>query len=253
MLGIITGFVARFTGVPDWLRQLFIGALAGLATGIILPTIEASWWWLRHSRIRLEEENERLRSLVAETHTADRADHDETAAEPDAEPDTGPDIDPNIRVDCLDGREAVLMLETDRPSKLKAQARIMDVPSGEIERRDPYSVLWRVPGAGSYTNQFQDLKPAQTTSMVLARAVVLPDMTTTPQRSPVFLDLLGDAGIVQRISPHDRDIAQAEISVNIFGGKVGRLVHAYHYMLTTSRGSNIVTVRPLDRPAAVRR
>lgn len=61
------------------------------------------------------------------------------------------------------------MLSTDRPTKLKAQGQIIAVPGGEIERGDPYPVLWRAPGNGTFTSQYQDLKPGQAVSIALAR------------------------------------------------------------------------------------
>lgn len=163
--------------------------------------------------------------------------------------DVTSDLDPVIDVDCRDGRVAVLSLSTNRPTKLKAQGQIMAVREGEIERGDAYPLLWRDPGSGSFTTHFQDLKPSHSVTIALAR--VFRPMSYMG-RNPIFMDLLGDGGVVQRIEQEwPKNTIQVEVSVNVFGGKFGALVHAHHYVLTSKRGSNVITVRPEARPKVV--
>ena len=154
------------------------------------------------------------------------------------------DLDPVISIDCVDGREAVLVVTSDRPTKLTAQAKLMTVPHGEVERGDPYRVAWRVPSTGGYTTQFQDLRQGKTATIVLGRAF---HPVTYMTRTSVYLEVTGEAAVIQRIEkPWPSDAAMAEVSVNIFGGKAGHLVHGHHYLLTAKRGSKVVTVRPLQ-------
>jgi hypothetical protein len=161
--------------------------------------------------------------------------------------DVASDVDPIISVNCVDGREGVLIISADRPTRLAAQARIMAVPGSEVERGDPYRVTWRQPGSGGVTTQFQDLQIGRTATIVLGRVF---HPTTDMKRVSVYLDVIGEgAAVVQRVEGSwPAQSATAEVSVNIMGGTAGHLVHAHHYLLTATRGSNVITVRPLAAP-----
>lgn len=257
-LGFVLFFLPQWipsaAAAIEWILELLPTGppIADFPGSISFPAIELSRWNLITTPIGAALlllvwwETRKFNTRSASANRQELPPSSEMPQQSAVNSDDNSDIDPRITVDCRDGREAVLMLSTDRPTKLRAQNQIIAVVKGEVERGDPYPVLWRQPGTGGLTTVYQDLKPGQTVSIVLARSY---SPMTYMMRTSVYLDLLGDGGLIQRIQQAwPATTAQAEVSVNIFGGKVGRLVHAHHYLLTATRDSNVVTVRPVVRP-----